>query len=71
LGICNVTKKVDGAETTRREKVEKEISNNSIITSRGKNWHASTVKYILENPIYKGKLQYKGIKFISKDLAII
>lgn len=51
--------------------IARHLNNNSVITSRGKNWHASTVKYILENPIYKGKLQYKGIKCISKDLAIV
>ncbi len=51
--------------------IAKYLNDNGITTARGKKWYASTVKYILENPIYKGKLQYKGIKRISKDLAII
>ena len=51
--------------------IAKYLNDNEITTARGKKWYASTVRYILENPIYKGRLQYKGIKSVSKDLAIV
>lgn len=33
-----------------------------IPTRRGGKWHGRTVKYILENPIYRGELRYAGIE---------
>lgn len=40
-------------------------------TSRGGKWYAGTVKYIVENPLYKGELNYSTKKVIRDDLAII
>ncbi len=51
--------------------IAKHLNDNEISTARGKKWYASTVKYILENPVYRGKLQYRGIKTVNKELAII
>jgi site-specific DNA recombinase len=47
------------------------LNDTGVTTARGKKWYASTVKYILENPIYKGKICYKGIKVANGDLAIV
>lgn len=38
-------------------------------TNRGK-WYGRTVKYILENPLYKGMAHYKEIKVKNIDLAL-
>jgi len=39
-------------------------------TKRGGNWYASTVNYILKNPIYKGFYEYKGFETQRLDLAL-
>jgi len=39
-------------------------------TARGGEWHASTVKYILANTLYKGVMAYSGIKAKRADLAL-
>lgn len=40
-------------------------------TVRGGKWYASTVKYILENPLYKGLVEYKNVNATRKELALI
>ena len=40
-------------------------------TKRGGSWYASTVSYILKNPIYKGFYEYKGIESQRADLALL
>ena len=40
-------------------------------TKRGGSWYASTVSYILKNPIYKGFYEYKGIESQRDDLALL
>lgn len=40
-------------------------------TKRGGGWYASTVSYILKNPIYKGFYEYKGVKSQRSDLALL
>jgi len=39
-------------------------------TKRGGAWFASTVAYILKNPIYQGYYEYKGIESQRSDLAL-
>jgi DNA invertase Pin-like site-specific DNA recombinase len=39
-------------------------------TKKGGKWYASTVSYILKNPIYKGQYGYKGIESQRNDLAL-
>ena len=40
-------------------------------TKRGGSWYASTVSYVLKNPIYKGVYEYKGIESQRGDLALL
>jgi|SRR3989344_2159784 len=47
------------------------LNNEGIPTARGKKWYASTVKYILANKLYKGFLEYKGLKTKRGDLKVI
>ena len=40
-------------------------------TVRGGKYHNRTIKYILENPLYKGTIHYKNKKVKNKELALI
>jgi len=40
-------------------------------TKRGGNWYASTVSYILKNPIYMGLYGYKDIEVKRSDLVLL
>ena len=52
--------------------IARELNNLNIPTTRvNSRWHARTVKYILENPIYRGTLHYKGNKSKNEKLALI
>jgi len=52
--------------------IARELNNLNIPTSGGKGrWYGRTVKYILENPIYKGIAHYKEIEVRNKDLALL
>ncbi|MBA7563023.1 recombinase family protein [Candidatus Atribacteria bacterium 1244-E10-H5-B2] len=52
--------------------IARELNNLNIPTSGGKGkWHGRTIKYILENPIYKGIAHYKEIKVKNIDLALL
>ena len=51
--------------------IARELNEKGIPTSGGKGrWYGRTVKYILENPIYKGIAHYKEIEVKNKDLAL-
>ncbi len=47
------------------------LNNEGIPTARGKKWHASTIKYILENRLYRGQIQYRGLKTKRDDLKVV
>jgi hypothetical protein len=47
------------------------LNDNDIAPTRGKKWYASTIRYVLKNPLYRGKTEYKGVKSINKELAIV
>ncbi len=40
-------------------------------TARGGMWYAGTIKYVLDNTIYRGLTQYSGIKAKRKELTLI
>ena len=46
------------------------LNNRNIPTARGGKWYGATIRYILRNKLYKGKLVYKNIASNRKDLEI-
>lgn len=40
-------------------------------TKRGGLWYASTISYILKNPLYRGKYEYRDIETAKGDLRLI
>lgn len=51
--------------------IARDLNERMIPTARGGKWYPGTVKYILENPVYKGKTNYNGVVAIRKDLSLI
>jgi len=51
--------------------IARELNKNSVPTARGGKWHGRTVKYMLENPLYKGTAHYKDNKVKNKELALV
>ena len=52
--------------------IARELNNLNIPTSSGRGkWYGRTVKYILENPLYKGVAHYKEIEVKNIDLALL
>jgi len=52
--------------------IARELNNLNIPTTRvNSKWHGRTVKYILENPLYKGTLHYKDNKSKNESLALV
>jgi site-specific DNA recombinase len=51
--------------------IAKELNNRGIPTARGGKWYAGTVKYILNNSLYKGILSYKDEQSKREDLALL
>jgi site-specific DNA recombinase len=52
-------------------KIANHLNQLGVSTVKGGKWHASTVKYIYDNPIYKGKLNYKDQLNKRNDLGIV
>jgi len=52
-------------------KIANELNSKQIQSARGGKWYAGTIKYILENSVYKGFLEYTDIKVKRADLALI
>ena len=50
--------------------IARELNQKAISTARNGKWYASTVKYILENPIYRGIVRYKDKESINRELRI-
>jgi hypothetical protein len=51
--------------------IARELNEKGVPTARGGKWYAGTIKYILENPLYKGMAHYKDNKFKNNELALI
>ncbi len=51
--------------------IARELNKNSVPTARGGKWHGRTIKYMLENPLYKGTAHYKNNKVKNKELALV
>jgi site-specific DNA recombinase len=47
------------------------LNESGIPTARNGKWYAGTVKYILDNPVYKGIIQYSNIRVNNKELALV
>jgi hypothetical protein len=42
--------------------IVRELNKKGVPTTRGSKWYAGTIKYILENPLYKGAAHYNNNK---------
>lgn len=51
--------------------IARHLNNNNVPTARGGKWHAGTVRYILRNELYRGKVVYKEVSSDRQDLRII
>ena len=52
-------------------KIARELNKNSVPTARGGKWYGGTIKYVLENSLYKGLAHYKDNKVKNIGLALI
>jgi len=51
--------------------IAQELNKKGVPTARGGKWYAGTIKYILENPLYKGIVHYKDNKVKNKGLSLV
>jgi len=51
-------------------RIASELNKNNVKTKRGGKWYSQTIKLILSNKLYRGKVDYKGNKSINKDLVL-
>src|SRR3989344_2559318 len=51
--------------------IARHLNDNNVPTARGGKWYAGTVRYILKNELYKGKVVYKEVSSDRQDLRII
>lgn len=51
--------------------IAKYLTENNIPTAKGGKWYRATVKYILENRIYKGKYDYSTVQVVNPSFSII
>ena len=51
--------------------IARELNKKGVTTSRGGKWYAGAIKYILENPLYRGIAHYKENNVKNKDLALV
>ena len=51
--------------------IVRELNEKGVPTTRGGKWYAGTIKYILENPLYRGIARYKENEGKNKELTLI
>src|SRR3989338_5521926 len=51
--------------------IARHLNDNNIPTARGGRWYAGTVRYMLNNHLYKGEIIYKEVGFKREDLKIL
>lgn len=47
------------------------LNSSNTPTARGGKWYAGTIKYILENPIYRGTMEYSKVEIKRPELVLI
>ena len=53
------------------EKIARCLNEKNVPTARGGKWHGSTIRYILNNQLYKGKIEFRKVMSDRQDLRII
>jgi len=51
--------------------IARHLNDNNIPTARGGKWYAGTVRYMLNNQLYRGEIIYKEVGFKREDLKIL
>jgi hypothetical protein len=51
--------------------IARELNEKGVPTAGGGKWYAGTIRYILENPLYKGIAHYKENEVKNKELTLI
>ncbi|MFA7418893.1 MAG: recombinase family protein [Melioribacteraceae bacterium] len=51
--------------------IARHLNENNIPSAKGGKWYSGTVKYILENRIYKGRYDYSSVQVVNPLLSII
>jgi len=70
---AEIVKKIYKLRRSRKglREIARHLNENNIPTARGGKWYAGTVKYILENDIYKGVLEYSTVECNRPDLVLV
>jgi len=51
--------------------IAKKFNEENIKTARGGLWYAGTIRYILNNDIYKGRMKYNGVSVKMPELSLM
>lgn len=58
-------------EGAKLREIAAELNADRVPTKRGGRWHASTVRYVLKNPLYAGELRYGNVSAKRPDLRVV
>lgn len=51
--------------------IARKFNKENIKTARGGQWYAGTIKYILNNNLYKGTMSYNGVSIKTPELTLV